>query len=425
MATIYLRNGLFTDRSRQRHLLDNEDDENTIDLAIDDLNNNLRMEVSRDEPFYGRNMDNLNNQPSLPNNLSNLTSRAERYLNQMNNTWYLNLVELRLNRITVKSLTVLFNHCISLQVLDLVLFFNRATIVFENQDFIQLSHRLTGMRLFALDVYSKWNLVQLDNGLALMLQEWPKIEILIIKRGLITEELFQRIKHNCKNLKVISVEFCDQIPYNHRLNEITDRVVDSLVEFNKLTKLRLHFTGLTDDAVIKLVENCKCLKYLDLFGCLKVTDKSLRAIASMLNKTNRCNAIFLSRPTSQRLSTKQNLLKREQTKTRKQATMKSRYNLRKRKSIQSFLQCSIDSSGQSTQSDESINSSLYSCKQFDTITANCVDCGKKPQTFYLSINRTKIVLKKFDQSNTLFIVGEDHEIWNNYNYSDSSKSCQR
>lgn len=200
MATIYLRNALFTDRPRLKNVFGN-DDEETVDLTVNEINENPPDQSPAGEQLQVRN--------DTPANENAIQLSTEHYLNQINSVWYLNLVELRLNKVTVRSLTVLFNHCINLQVLDVVLFFNRASIVFENQDFIQLAYRMRCMRLFALDVHSKWLTVQLDNGLALTLNEWSKIEVLVVRRGLITEELFNRIKQNCVHLKVISVEVSD------------------------------------------------------------------------------------------------------------------------------------------------------------------------------------------------------------------------
>lgn len=422
MTTIYLRNALFTDRSRYSNFLENEDDDNIINLVDDEVNvNNVNQFGPRDNLSSSVN----NSGSSTDNNLTiNSTrnenniqiSRTEQFLNQLDNIWYLNLIELRLNRVTVKSLTVIFNHCISLQVLDLVLFFNRQSLVLENQDFIQVAHRLMNMRLFALDVHSKWLSVQLDKGLALMLNEWPKIEVLILKRGLITEDLFDRIKQVCKNLKVICVEFYDQVPYNHRLNEITDRVVDSLIQLSELTKLRLHFTGITDEGTVKLIESCKKLKYLDLFGCTQITCRSLKAISNHLNKANRCNAIFLGDTNNFR---KRRSKMNEITILTRNIESHQKYNLGlKNKANQSteVFYRSIDSS----ESTESIDSdySLYSCKKFNTITANCIECDKEPMIFYLSINKTKINLKKdkINYPNTLFILSEDDQLWNCYNY---------
>lgn len=127
MATIYLRNALFTDRFRQVNAFENSDDE-TLNIAVNEMGEHLRMnQLATGEQHPVRN-DNQNDE-----NMSNLIGRAERYLNRLNNVWYWNLFELRLNKVTVRSMTVLFNHCINLKVLDVVLFFNRASIVFENQ----------------------------------------------------------------------------------------------------------------------------------------------------------------------------------------------------------------------------------------------------------------------------------------------------
>ena len=410
MATIYLRNALFTDRYRQVNVFD---DEETVDLTLDEIHENQGVNHPAGEQLIIRN--NANNPVSNPtrnptgNPTGNPTNTVERHLSRMDNVWYWNLVELRLNKVTVRSLTVLFNHCINLRVLDVVLFFNRGSIVFENQDFIQLAYRMRCMRLFALDVHSKWLTVKLDQGLASTLNEWSRIEVLVIKRGLITEELFNRIKQNCRHLKVISVEFYDCIPYNHRLNEITDRVVDSLVELSELVKLRLHFTGLTDVGVTRLVENCTNLKYLDLFGCLQITSKSLKAIFNRLNWTNRCNAIFLNKNAANKSVGNNPKFESKFESKFGSEVCKSKNKKESIKSTDSLDQQSLDSFDAY---------SAYSCSQFNTITANCIECGKTPATFYVSINRTKIDLKKdqIQPPNTLFILSEDDPEWNCHNY---------
>lgn len=124
MATIYLRNALFSDRFRQvGNAFENEEnpnDENTINLIENDSNENTNNNPG----------DNASH-PII--NTNNPISKTESHLNRLDGVWYWNLIELRLNRVTVRSMTVLFNHCINLQVLDIVLFFNRASIVFENQ----------------------------------------------------------------------------------------------------------------------------------------------------------------------------------------------------------------------------------------------------------------------------------------------------
>lgn len=266
------------------------------------------------------------------------------------------------------------------------------------------------IRLFALDVHSKWMAVPLDKGLALTLNEWSGIEVLIIRRGLITEELFSRVQQSCKRLKVISVEFYDCIPYNHRLGEITDRVVDSLIELNELVKLRLHFTGLTDFGAMRLIENLSNLKYLDLFGCLRITSKTLKAISARLNRANRCKAIFLN--TGGRNWKKSEL------------PVVSGHNLsvnlvdEKEENKSKWNKSHIDSLDQQSLDSFEEDYSAYSCKQFDIVTANCIECGKAPATFYVSTNRTRIDLKKekIRLPNTLFLLTEDDPKWNSYNY---------
>ena len=301
-----------------------------------------------------------------------------------------------------------------------------------------MAYRLRHLRLFALDVHSKWLGVPLDKGLALTLNEWPNIEVLIIKRGLITEELFSRIQQNCKRLKVISIEFYDSIPYNHRLTEITDRVVDSLVELSELVKLRLHFTGLTDDGAIRLIENCPNLKYLDLFGCLRISSKTLKAISARLNRLNRCSAIFRNGGgvrnwkkselhaasghslSGQPVAGKTMSRKLVKDKVMNDTTLNEKV-VSERKENQSKWNKSrklIDSPEQQSLDSLEEDYSSYSCKQFDTMSANCIECGKAPATFYVSINRTRIDLKKesIRLPNTLFLLSEDDPKWICYNY---------
>src|SRR5690606_23617310 len=97
---------------------------------------------------------------------------------------------------------------------------------------------------------------------------WQFLYTLTLRRGIVNKRLLEQLPSSCSNLHHLGLIFVDQVPFNHRFDQIDDTIVDSLKKLRKLTMLRLHFTSLTTHGVRELLHSLlpKSLRCLDLLG---------------------------------------------------------------------------------------------------------------------------------------------------------------
>jgi hypothetical protein len=291
--------------------------------------------------------------------------------------WFDSIRELRLNRISFKSLSFICQTLRNLTTLDVVIHVTRLLTQMEKQSIAQNSSHFRDLRRFTIDLHNRWPQIDMEPFLAEFVSPLGNLQSITLRRVHFQGSFFHQLKQCCTQLEALCVEFVDQVPFNHRFQELRDSIVDDLLEFEHLKMLRLHFAGISDRAVKRLLRNrfAKPLQYLDLFGCVKVSVNSILEISEQLHRVNVCDRVGSSQASSESIG---------------------------RSDSQESI--ALDDCGHNH------------CKYIDPYEKHCFRCNRPQFLFFFCCQKSDIKVHKlrFQLPNTLLLLDHDDPIWSRY-----------
>ncbi|XP_044001354.1 uncharacterized protein LOC122847619 [Aphidius gifuensis] len=133
----------------------------------------------------------------------------------------------------------------------------------------------------------------IDNTALKKLTELKNLECLMLGPGELHEESIIAILNNCKKLKRLEIFGCTIVPSINGNSFYSPSVLDEFSKLQSLEHLNLGYAeNLNDSTITAIANNCKNLKSLDVKICLGLTETALVALTN-LEKLEKLDVSYL------------------------------------------------------------------------------------------------------------------------------------